>query len=138
VLRPSSGFLGSTRAVRARNLRKERVRAVGHSLYVAGGLGAGLLAGLVGLVLPLALPFLYFSAAFFTLVVPLRWLFGPVPPGLPWLLLWAGAAVVSIIGIIRAAQRQEPLAPVRPEFARAMLLVGWGAALVLALTDLVR
>ena len=125
MLRPSStSILGSTRAERRRNLRREKVRAFGQTARTVGLLGTGMALALVGLVLPWAMPIAYLAASFLVLALPLRWLSGHAPLTLLFCGEWLLAAAVSAVGIFRAAQRFEPLAPVRPEFARALLLLG--------------
>jgi hypothetical protein len=137
VLRPSSAsILGSTRAERRRNLAREKVRAVGNVARAMGLLGSGLAVGLLVLVLPWALPILYLASAFLSLAMPLRWITGHAPLSLASAGQWLLALAIAAVGIFRAAQRAEPVAPVRPEFARGLLIAAWGAALVLALADL--
>jgi hypothetical protein len=137
MLRPSTAsILGSTRAERRRNLRREKMRAVGNVARALGMLGSGITVGLLVLVLPWALPILYLASAFLSLALPLRWATGHQPFSLFALGEWLLSLVVAVIGIYRAARKAEPVAPVRAEFARGLLFAAWGCALILALADL--
>ena len=137
MLRPSTkSILGSTRAERRRNQRRDTLRAVGQTARSVRLVGSGLTTGVFGLLLPWALPVLYLSAAFLVLAMPLRWLTGRAPLGLLPAAEWLLAGAVSLLGIVRAAQGALPVAPVRPEFARGLLVAAWGASLLLALAEL--
>ena len=137
MLRPSTtSILGSTRGERRRNQRRETMRAVGQTARTVGVVGTGVTAGVFGLLLPWAVPILYLAAAFLFLALPLRWATGRAPLTLLATGEWLLAAAISAIGVFRAAQSAAPVAPVRPQFARGLLVAGWGAALVLALAEL--
>ena len=51
-------------------------------------------------------------------------------------LVFLAALGVSLLGLSRLLRSALPVAPVRPKFARAMLLATWAAALLLTLADL--
>jgi hypothetical protein len=105
---------------------------------MAGVLARWLSTGLLGFVLPLALPILYLCAAFLFPALPLRWATGRGPPTLLAAGEWLLAGFICAIGVFRFQKRAEPLAPVRPVFARGLLLSAGAAGLFLALADLVR
>jgi len=137
MLRPQSNrFLGSTRAERRRNMRREKARAVGQVFDGVREIGLAVLAALAALVLLWGLPLLYAAASFLTLALPLRWLTGREPVSLLGVLELLLAIAISLVGLFRALQGSEPIAPVRPEFARAMLGLCWLAALLLVIADI--
>jgi hypothetical protein len=139
VLRPSEGsILGSSRAARRRTLRRERMRAVGHTARMAGVLASGLSSGLLGFVLPIALPILYLGSAFLLPALPLRWFTGRAAVTPFAVSEWLFAGFICAIGIFRFQKRAEPLAPVRPAFAQWLFLSAGATGLFLALADLVR
>ena len=139
MLRPSTtSILGSTRAERRRNLRREQMRAVGQTAKTATALGTGLIALVFALGLPWILPIAYLAGAFLLVSLPLRWAAGHEPFTLFSFGLWALGVAISLVGLIRAQQKMEPVAPVRSEFARGLLFAAWGAALVLAVCSLSR
>ena len=136
MLRPQSNrFLGSSRAERRRNLRRERSRAVGDLFDTLRSIVTALAAGLIALFLLWGLPLLYAASSFLTLALPLRWLTGRAPFSIWALLEWICAIAISILGLARAALGSEPVAPVRAPFARAMLGFCWLGALFVALAD---
>jgi hypothetical protein len=136
MLRPSNSLLGSSRAARRANVRMERRKALSRAL----GAGAGLVGALVGtafdLALLLGLPILYLASSFLVLDLPVRWATGRAQPVWTSGLMLAAAVVVSLIGVARAVQTAQPVAPVRPEFAKLMLGLSWVAALLLTMGDL--
>jgi hypothetical protein len=138
MLRPKASFLGSSVAERRRNLRREQLRAVGQGVRAAAGAGQALF----DLVRRLAgfwlLPIAYLAGAYLAASLPLRWAAGHEPLTLPSFGLWALGTAISLIGLFRVRTRAEPVAPVRPEFARGMLFAGWGGALILAICSLSR
>ena len=137
MLRPSTtSILSSTRAERSRNTRRETLRAVGQTAKTVGVIGTGVTAGAFGLLLPWAMPIAYLAAAFLLLALPLRWVTGREHLTLLASGEWLLAAAISAIGVARAAQGASPLAPVRPEFARGLLVAGWACALLLAIAEL--
>jgi hypothetical protein len=136
MLRPSGSLLASSRSVRRRTLRQERMRALGH-LWRRISAGASVLLGTaVDLLVLLLLPIVYLAAAYLALDLPLRFFAGKAQfTGLGFLAFLA-AATISLVGVSRAAQGTPPVAPVRPKFAKAMLVAGWAAALLLTVADL--
>ena len=136
MLRPSNSILGSSRAARRRNLRAERVRALGQAARGLSGAARDLRGSALDLVLLCALPILYLAGAYLVLDLPLRWLCGREPVSLLGAGELVGALLISLVGLARTLQQAPPIAPVRPRFARAMLAVGWLAALLLVVADL--
>lgn len=139
MLRPSSGsILGSSRAAQRRAVRAERARAAGQVARFFAGLTGGTVGGVFELVLLCGLPVLYAVASFLFLALPLRLAFGGARFSLVGLLAWLAAAGLSVLGVVRAAQGAEPIAPVRPAFARNLLILMWIFSAVLAVADLSR
>ena len=136
MLRPSNSLLGSSRATRRANLRAERVKALGHAARGLRGLFSGLFALTVGLLLLWALPFVYLASSYLALDLPARWFAHRDAWGGWGVLVFCCAAVVGLIGVARAVQESAPVAPVRPQFARAMLGLSWLAGLLLTIADL--
>jgi hypothetical protein len=139
MLRPSkTSILGSTRAERRRNLRREQMRAVGQTAKSATLLGTGLVGLVFVLGLPWAVPILYVAGGYLALSLPLRWAAGQEAFTLATFGQFAAGLVVTVVGALRAQQKMDPVAPVRPEFARGMLYTGWAGAFVLAVCSLAR
>jgi hypothetical protein len=135
MVRPSSSLLGSSRAARRANVRAAAFRAVLQLFRKLRHLFAVLFALAADLLLLCALPFCYLAAAYLVLDLPLRWLSHRSAPGGWTLALFAGSAIVCFSGIARALQDVQPIAPVRPAFAKAMFGLSWVAALLLVLGD---
>jgi hypothetical protein len=135
MVRPSSSLLGSSRAARRATVRAEVFRATLHLFRKLRHLFAVVLAAAVDLLLLWALPFFYLAAAYLVLDLPLRWLSHRSAPGGWALALFAGSAIVCLTGISRAVQNVQPIAPVRPAFAKAMFGLSWMAALLMVLGD---
>jgi len=136
MLRPQSNrFLGSSRAERSRNMRRERVRAVSGLFDAVRGAVLLVTGVVVALVLLWGMPILYAASSFLVLALPLRWLTGRSQP--TWLTMGelTAALAIAAIGLLRAAQGAEPIAPVRRVFARTMLGLCWLGALLLAAAD---
>jgi hypothetical protein len=136
VLRPSGSLLASSRAVRRRSVLREWLR--GFSVVprrvaaaIADVCGAG-----ADLLVLLGLPLLYPVAAFLALDLPARFFAGRAGFSALGFFVFLGAWGVTLYGAARAARGAPPVAPVRPKFAKAMLLVSWAAALLLTLADL--
>ena len=136
MLRPSNSLLGSSRAARRANVRAERIKALGHAARAGRSLLFTLVGGALQLALLWTLPFLYLAAAYFALDLPARWLWHRPAFGGWGVALFLGALTLCLVGIARAVQQAEPVAPVRPKFARAMLAASWVAALLLTIGDL--
>lgn len=137
VLRPTKGLLESSRAARRASLRAERLKAVAHFARAIKGLVRGLFAVLVDLFLLWTLPLLYLAAAYLALDLPARWLTHREAGGGWGVLAFIGALAIGLVGISRAVQNAAPIAPVRPQFAKAMFALSWVAALLFTLGDLV-
>lgn len=136
MLRPSNSLLGSSRAARRASVRAERLKALGQATRTLRALFGALLGGALQILLLWALPFLYLAAAYFALDLPARWLWHRPAYGGWGVALFIGATALCLVGIARAVQQSEPVAPVRPKFARAMLGLSWVAALLFTLGDL--
>ena len=87
-------------------------------------------------VVMLSLAILYAVAAYLTLDLPARLLAGRVHFTGAGFLVFLCAVGLSLLGVSRMLHDAAPVAPVRPRFARAMLLAGWAAALLLTFADL--
>src|SRR5258708_7455444 len=131
MLRPSEGLLGSSRAARRANVRAERVKALGQAARGVRGLVTVLVAVSIDLVLLWAYPFVYMISAYLALDLPARWIAHRDAWGGWGVIIFLGALVVGLIGIGRAVQDSTPIAPVRPQFAKAMLAASWIAALLM-------
>lgn len=138
MLRPSNSILGSSRAARRAGVRADLTRMVTHVGKGVSRATSDLYGTAVDLLLLALLPPLYLAAAYLSLVLPLRWLFGREPLSLMGVGTWCLAAIVDAAGITRAVQGAAPIAPVRSPFARALLVVAWSTALLLAVADLAR
>ena len=100
------------------------------------GVISTLVAAVVGLVVLWGLPFLYLTAAYLALDLPARWLAHRGAWGGWGVLAFLASLTVCLVGIARAVQEAPPVAPVRPQFAKAMLGLSWFAALLLTIGDL--
>ena len=136
MLRPSNSLLGSSRAARRANLRAERVKALGHAARGVRGLVGGVVALTVDLVLLWALPFVYLASSYLALDLPARWLAHRDTWGGWGVPVFVAALVIALVGLARALQEAAPIAPVRPQFAKAMLGLSWLAGLLLTIGDL--
>jgi hypothetical protein len=137
MLRPSNSLLGSSRAARRANINAERRRWVVRFLLGTAGAVSELALSVFDMVVLCALPLVYLASSYLVLDLPARWLAHREPATTWTILLFFGALAVSIAGLVRLIQDQPPLAPVRPRFARTMLALGWVAALVFTVGDLV-
>jgi hypothetical protein len=135
MLRPSTSILDSSRAALKQHVRAQRLRAFGHVTRFVRVVTSNVAGSTIDLFLLAALPLLYAVGAYLTLDLPLRWATGYAKVSLLGLLLFACAALVSLVGIMRAVQEAPPVAPVRPRFARAMLVFSWIGALICAIAD---
>jgi hypothetical protein len=137
MLRPkANGFLGSSRAERRRNMRREKVAAVGAIFDALQGIGLALGAALSAVFLLWGLPLLYCASSFLCLALPMRWVTGRAP--ISWLsaLELLLAVAIALVGVVRAFRGDEPVAPVRPVFARTMLGLCWIGSFLLMLVDI--
>jgi len=136
MLRPSGSLLASSRAAQRRTVLLEVVRLATALVRKVSAALADLAGTAVDLAVMLGLPILYAAGAYLTLDLPARLLAGRVHFSGFGLLVFLASVAVSLFGISRMLQDAPPVAPVRPRFARAMLLVGWAAALLLTVADL--
>lgn len=136
MLRPSNSLLGSSKAARRANVRAERVKALAHFVRWVRTLVFGLVAAVFELLLLCALPFVYLAAAYLVVDLPIRWLAHRGAYGGWGAIAFVVALVISFVGLGRAIQGSEPVAPVRPRFAKAMFGLSWVAALLLTIGDL--
>ena len=117
-------------------MRAERFKALSHLLRAVKGLFFGLFAVPVELAVLWGLPFLYLIAAYFVVDLPARRLANRPAYGGWGFLLFLAAFAISLTGLVRAVQGAEPVAPVRPKFAKAMFGLSFLAALLLTIGDL--
>jgi hypothetical protein len=136
MLRPSGPLLASSKADRSRSVRQERVRTVGRLGRAVSAVVGDAWGALVDLVVLIVLPFAYLASAYLLLDLPGRLVAGKVGFGGIGALVFLAAAAISVLGVVRALREAAPVVPVRPEFAKAMLLAGWVAALLLTVADL--
>ncbi len=136
MLRPSGSLLASSRAAQRRSLRLELFRLASGLTRNVSAAVTDVVGALFDVVVLCALPLLYLAAAYLTLDLPVRLLAGRVHFSAEGMLAFASAVGMSLFGLSRALRDVPPVAPVRPGFARAMLLVGWAAALLLTVADL--
>jgi hypothetical protein len=129
-------LLGSSKAARRANVRAERLKSLGHAFRGLRALVVGLFGAVFAVVFLWTLPFIYLAAAYFALDLPAHWLAHRPAYGGWGVLLFAVSAVVCLVGIGRAVQDSEPVAPVRPKFAKVMLGLSWVAALLMTIGDL--
>lgn len=138
MLRPSNSILGSSRAARRAGVRADLTRVASQVGRAVSRATSDLYGTAADLLLLALLPPLYLAAAYLSLDLPLRWLFGREPLSLLGVGTWLLAAAVDAAGIARAVQGAAPIAPVRPQFARALLVVAWATALLLVVADFAR
>jgi len=136
MLRPAGPLLPSSKGDRSRLMRQERLRTVGRIGRTATLIVGNVWGSAADVVVLLVLPPLYLASAYLVLDLPLRLLAGKVHFGGLGALAFLSAAGVSLLGVARARRDAAPIAPVRPSFAKAMLLVAWVAALLLTVADL--
>jgi len=136
MLRPSGSLLASSRAAQRRTVVLEAGRLATALVRKTSAAVADLAGTAMDLTIMLGLPIVYAVAAYLTLDLPARLLAGRVHFSGFGLLVFLASVAVSLLGISRMLHEAPPVAPVRPRFARAMLLVGWAAALLLTVADL--
>jgi len=136
VLRPSDNLLGSSRAAYRRGIRAERLKSLWNLWRVLKGSVSRAVAAVTEVVLLCGLPFAYVISAYLAIDLPARWLTHRDAYGHVGILLFIASLAMALIGIARAAQDAAPIAPVRPKFAKAMLALSWGAALLFTIGDL--
>jgi uncharacterized membrane protein len=129
-------MLASSRGARRLSAREDRRKALVRFFRFLFGV-AGTLCGIAfDLVLLAGTPMAYLAASFALFDVPAGWMFGHKPLTGMSLGVFAAAVLVSAFGFFRALQGAQPVAPVRPKFARAMLVLGWATGFLLAIADL--
>jgi hypothetical protein len=136
MLRPSNSLLDSSRATQRASVRAERVKALGHVARSGAVLFASLWGTALDVVLLCCLPLSYLVASYLALDLPARWAMGRQPLTGTSLLIFVGSLAVCLGGIVRALLNSQPIAPVRPRFAKAMLALGWVASLLFTIGDL--
>lgn len=136
MLRPSNSLLGSSRAARRANVRHERRKALGRAAGAGFGAIGEVWGTVVDLVLLFGMPVVYLASSYLALDLPLRWMSGRESPDWVSGLLVAGAWIVALVGVGRVLRDAEPLAPVRPRFAKVMLALSWVAGLLFTISDL--
>lgn len=136
MLRPSDNLLGSSRAAYRRGIRAERLKSLWNLWRVLKGSASRAVAAVTEVVLLCGLPFAYVISAYLAIDLPARWLTHRGAYGHVGVLLFIASLAMALIGIARAAQDAAPIAPVRPKFAKAMLALSWGAAVLFTIGDL--
>ena len=118
-------------------MRAERRKFFGRAFF--GGLAVlrDVWGTALDLVLLLTLPIIYLAASFALLDLPMRWLSGRESATWLGIAEVAVALIVALVGLARVLQDAQPLAPVRPRFAKAMFGLGWVAAVLLTAGDLI-
>ena|SRR5437868_9990015 len=136
MLRPSGSLLASSRAAQRRTFQVEITRTLSTLIRKTSAAVADICGASYDLILLLVLPLVYFVAAYLALDLPARLIAGRTHFSSLGLLAFAASIGVSLLGASRTLREVTPIVPVRPKFARAMLLVGWSAALLLTVADL--
>jgi hypothetical protein len=136
MLRPSGSLLASSRSAQRRTFRLEVVRLATSISRKTSALVVDLVGSLADLLVMLGLPIVYAVGAYLTFDLPARLFTGRSHFSGTGLLVFLAALGVSLLGLSRMLRGAAPVAPVRPKFARAMLLATWAAALLLTLADL--
>jgi hypothetical protein len=136
MLRPSGSLLASSRAAQRRTFRVETARMFSGAIRKTSAAVVDVCGAAYDLVVLLALPLVYFAAAYLVLDLPAGLIARRTHFSSLGLLTFAAAVGVSLLGLSRAMRDAPPVVPVRPRFARAMLLVAWSAALLLTVADL--
>jgi hypothetical protein len=136
MLRPSGSLLASSRAAQRRTFVVEISRALSTLVRKTSAAVADLCGAAYDLAVLIAMPVVYFVAAYLVLDLPGGLIAGRTHFSSLGLLAFAASVGVSLLGISRAMREAPPVVPVRPRFARAMLLAGWSAALLLTVADL--
>lgn len=134
--RPRGGFLGSSRAARRASLRAERRKALGHALRTLLSAVEDVWGTAVDLFVLWSLPLAYLGGAYLLVDLPARWAVGREPFTGTGFLLFLGSVAISLVGLSRMIRRAPPVAPVRPQFARAMLIASWVGAVLCTMGDL--
>jgi hypothetical protein len=136
MLRPSGSLLASSRAAQRRTFRVELTRGVWAVARKVSAAVADMAGSTYDLVVLLCLPLTYIVAAYLALDLPARLIAGRAHFTALGFLAFCASVGVSLYGASRALRDAPPVVPVRSGFAKAMLLAGWSAALLLTVADL--
>ncbi|HYV66111.1 MAG TPA: hypothetical protein VE964_07695 [Myxococcales bacterium] len=136
MLRPSGTLLASSRSAHRRMIHVEAVRLFKAIVRGVSAVVTDVAGSVADLLVMLGLPILYAVAAYLTFDLPARLFAGQARFSSTGLLVFLAALGVSFLGLSRMLRGAAPVAPVRPKFARAMLLATWAAGLLLTLADL--
>jgi hypothetical protein len=136
MLRPSGSLLASSRAAQRRTFVVESTRVFSTLMRKTSAAVVDLCGAGWDLVVLLGLPLVYFVAAYLVLDLPARLIAGRVHFSSLGFLAFVASVGVCLLGVSRTLREAPPVVPVRPRFARAMLLAGWSAALLLTVADL--
>lgn len=137
MLRPANSLLDSSRATLRANVRAERVKVLARMLRALKAAFLALFGTALDVLLLWLLPLAYLASSYLALDLPARFFLHRPAGGGRGAVLFAAAVAVGLVGIARAVRGAEPIAPVRPRFAKAMLGLCWLAALILTVGDLV-
>jgi hypothetical protein len=135
MLRPTQSLLASSRSERRRAFRHDVARGTWSRIKRIAAFIAELTGAVWDLAVLCSAPVVYLAASYLVLDLPARWLSGAARFSWFGVLVFAAAAGLSTLGVSRAMRGAPPVAPVRPVFARAMLGVCWGVALLLTVAD---
>jgi small-conductance mechanosensitive channel len=136
MLRPSGSLLASSRAAQRRTFRLELFRFAALLARKLAHAVVDVVGAAYDLLVMLGLPIVYAVGAYLAIDLPARLLAGRAHFSGTGLLVFLAALGVSLLGISRLIRQAPPVAPVRPKFARAMLVASWAAALLLTVADL--
>jgi hypothetical protein len=136
MLRPTQSLLASSRSERRRAFRHDVARGFWSRVRRLAVAVAELAGAAWDLAVLCCAPVVYLVASYLVLDLPARWVHGSARFSWLGFFVFAAAAGVSALGVSRAMRGAAPVAPVRPVFARAMLGVSWGVALLLTVADL--
>jgi hypothetical protein len=129
-------MLASSRAARRWSAREDRRKTVVRLFRFLFRMVGVLCSIVFDLVLLAGTPIAYLAASFALFDLPAGWMFGHKPMTGMSIGLFAAALLVCVFGIFRAMQGAPPVVPVRPKFAKAMLVLSWATGFLLALADL--
>lgn len=137
MLRPANSLLTSSRATQRANINAERLKIFGHIARALKSLVNDVAGTAVDLVLLCTLPLAYLVSSYLVLDLPARWVAHRQSATSTAALLFLAALAISVISLVRFAKGAEPIAPVRPSFAKTMLALSWLLALLCTVGDVV-
>jgi len=137
MLRPANSLLNSSRAAQRANINAERLKIFGHIARALKGLVNDVAGTALDLVLLCTLPLAYLVGSYLVLDLPARWVVHRQSATGTAALIFLAALAVSIVSLVRFAKGAEPIAPVRPRFAKTMLALSWLLALLCTVGDVV-